>query len=160
VLPNLARAGDWQPINPADLTMTELPEAPGADAVLLYHERITDDNEQFDAEYFRIKIFSDAGKRYADVQIPYFRSSQQVKGIKARTIHPDGKVIDFSGQVYDKLVEKTHGYKVWAKTFTLPDVQTGSIIEYKFDSHHAGVVFDTTWRLQADLFTRHLLFKM
>src|SRR5258705_5659464 len=55
-----------------------------------------------------------------------------VEGVQGRTIHPDGKIIPFTGKPYEKLIEKTQGVKVMAKVFTMPDVEVGSIIEYRY----------------------------
>src|SRR5205823_15112738 len=53
------------------------------------------------------------------------------------------------------LVEKTQGVKVMAKVFTLPDVQVGSIIEYRYklryDDHSLK---SPDWYIQTDLWTR------
>ncbi len=59
-------------------------------------------------------------------------SASRVEDIQGRTIHPDGTIIPFTGKPYDKLVEKTQGIKFMAKVFTMPDVEVGSIIEYRY----------------------------
>ena len=85
-----------------------------------------------------------------------------VDQIEGRTIHPDGTIIPFTGKPYQKLVEKTQGTKYMAKVFTLPDVEMGSIIEYRYnrqldDNHFMA----PRWYVQSDLYTRkaHFLWK-
>jgi hypothetical protein len=57
----------------------------------------------------------------------------------------------------DQTVVKAHGLKVLEETFTMPDVQTGSVIEYKYrlkwDPHY---LFRSTWVITTSLFTRQI----
>ena len=76
---------------------------------------------------------------YANVELKYasFRSGAgyTVTNIEGRTIHPDGKIIPFTGKPYEKLIERTQGYqgyKAMSKVFTMPDVEVGSILEYRY----------------------------
>ena len=69
-----AQSEDWLPINPQDLHMTEVAQAPQAPAVLLYfadHINFASDR-QTEFIYRRIKVFSTAGTSYADVEIPFY----------------------------------------------------------------------------------------
>jgi Domain of Unknown Function with PDB structure (DUF3857) len=115
---------DWQPISQTELTMTSVPEAPGAPAVILYRQVDCDDNSHTGNEqnYLRIKILTEEGRKYADVEIPYFRENGNIVAIRARTIRPDGSTVNFDGKAYDKTIVKAKGVKYLAKTFTLPDV--------------------------------------
>lgn len=133
VLPTSARAGeDWLPITPEELKMTAEPKAPGAPAIYLYRQVDRNDAEYRENNYARIKIFTEEGRKYADVEIPFVKGYGSIKGIQARTIHPDGSIINFNGKIYEKMIVKAKGLKFLAKTFTMPDVQVGSIIEYRY----------------------------
>jgi hypothetical protein len=66
------------------------------------------------------------------VEIPYFESEGNIVNIRARTIRPDGSIANFDGKVFDKSIAKHKEHKYLAKTFTLSDVQVGSIIEYSY----------------------------
>lgn len=69
-----AHAGDeWQPITPEDLKMTALPEAPGAPAVYLYRQVDRNDTNRASTEYnyVRVKILTEEGRKYANVEIPF-----------------------------------------------------------------------------------------
>ncbi len=62
--------------------------------------------------------------------------------------HPDGSIINFSGTVYEKPIIQARGVKLLAKTFTLPGVQVGSIVEYRYKHDFAsGYVFNSHWIL-------------
>jgi transglutaminase-like putative cysteine protease len=158
-----ASADEWQPISPDELKMTSVPEAPGAPAVILYREVDRDDNARTGNEqnYLRIKILTEEGRKYADVEIPYFREQGNIFGIRARTVRPDGRVVQFEGKAYDKTIVKARGVKYLAKTFTLPDVQVGSIIEYRYAYDMVeNYVYDSHWILSNELFTRRAKFSL
>lgn len=158
-----AVADEWQPISPEELQMTSVPEAPGAPAVILYRQVDRDDSTRDGRQYnyVRIKILTEEGRKYGDVEIPYFKGQGAVNGLKARTIRPDGTIANFEGKAFDKTIVKAKGVKYLAKTFTLPDVQVGSIIEYRYtDNLQEGLVFDSHWILSEELFTRRAKFSL
>ena len=95
-----ARAGiGFQPILPDEIKMTSEPLAPGAPAIILYRQVDRDDNGHTSHEdnYFRIKILTQDGRNYANVEIPFLKGSENVVNVKARTIRPDGSIADFGG---------------------------------------------------------------
>jgi hypothetical protein len=146
---------DWQPIDPADLALKDNPKAPGADAMILYRNSMIDARESSDLEYLRIKIFTQAGAKWADVEIPFIKGFDDIKDIRARTIRPDGTIVNFDAKPFEKTVVKVSGLKYLAKTFTLPDVQPGCLIEYQYkDQYDARLYFNNKWTVQGELFTR------
>ncbi len=158
-------AGDGiQPVSPEELKMTSEPLAPGAPAIILYRQVDRDDRglTAHENDYVRIKILTEEGRKYADIEIPYFKEDgSEIVNIKARTIQPDGSVVNFEGKAYDKSIVKAKGVKFMAKTFTLPNVQVGSILEYSYTvdlSEH--YVVDSHWILSDELFTKHAKFSL
>jgi len=153
-------AADFPPISSEELKMTSLPEQPGAPAVILMREEVDDDMHNFQSVHERIKILTEAGREYANVEIPYSRRSFTVRGVSGRTTHADGSVVPFDGKAFDKTVLKSGDIKVNVKSFTLPDVQVGSIIDYKYDlGYDDNVVLAPQWDVQQDLFQRRTYFK-
>lgn len=153
------KKGDWLPITPEELSLKEVPGAPGAHAVVLYRESLTDDVASFETNYYRIKILTEEGKKHGDIEILYLKDSESIKDIKARLIRPDGSGVDFDGKIFDKTVVKTRGFKFYAKAFTMPDVQVGGIIEYKYRVlRDTSRLYSPYWPLQSDLFTRRAKF--
>ena len=159
-----AKAGvGFQPVSPDELNLKSEPLAPGAAAIILYRQVDRDDNVHTPHEdnYIRVKILSEEGRKYGDVEIPFDKANEDVVGIRARTIGPDGSIKDFGGQVFEKELVKGRGRKYLAKTFTLADVQAGSIIEYAYTADfHEYRIFDSRWILNDDLFTRKAQFSL
>src|SRR3981081_1817901 len=158
-----AIADEWQPISPDELRMTSVAEAPGAPAVILYRQGDRDDNGRTGNEYnyLRVKILTEEGRKYGDVEIPYFKGQGAVNGLRARTIRPDGSIVNFEGKAFDKTIVKAKGVKFLAKTFTLPDVQVGSIIEYHYTYDlNEGYVYNSHWILSEELFTKRGKFSL
>ena len=156
-----AHADEWQPISPEDLQMKREPKAPTAAAIYLYRQVDRDDADNSEVVYSRIKILTDEGRKYANVEIPYLKGSNSIRSLRARVIRPDGSIIEFDGTVYDKALVKARGVKMMSKSFTLPSVEVGSIIEYRYRrSMPYGWAFNSRWLLSDDLFTRRAVFSL
>jgi hypothetical protein len=161
VVPSVRAGEDWLPITPEELKMTSEPKAPGVPAIYLYRQVDRDDAQFHENDYARIKILTEEGRKYANVEIPFVKGFGNIKGIRARTIHPDGSVVNFNGQVFDKMIVKAKGVRVLVKTFTMPDVQPGSIIEYRYERIlPEDYLYDSSWLLSEELFTKHAKFSL
>ncbi|HEY4009601.1 MAG TPA: DUF3857 domain-containing protein [Acidobacteriaceae bacterium] len=149
---------------PDELSMTALPGYPGVAAVILNKEEISKDDLHSASHYARIKILTEDGKKYANVELPFVSTNDDFEygangvsldSIEGRTIHPDGTIIPFTGKPYLKVIEKEKGVKVQAKVFTLPDVTVGSIIEYRYATRIADHLFDAPdWIIQGALYVK------
>jgi hypothetical protein len=148
-----------------ELAMTSLPGYPGVAAVVLNREFITKDDLHSASHYDRIKILTEDGKKYANVELPYVTTTDSydiggandktIDTIQGRTIHPDGTVIPFTGKPYLKVIEKAKDVKVQAKVFTLPDVTVGSIIEYRYSTRINDNLYEPPdWIIQGDLYIK------
>jgi uncharacterized protein DUF3857 len=140
------------------------PLAPGAPAIILYRQVDRDDRglTAHENDFVRIKILKEEGRKYADVEIPFFKENgNNIVNIHGRTVRPDGSVANFEGKAFDKSIVKAKGVKYMAKTFTLPDVQVGSVIEYSYTLDLAEhFVFDSHWILSDELFTKSAKFSL
>lgn len=148
-------ADDWRPIDPDELRMTAEPKDPTASAICLYRQEDINDVLGTVQEYLRIKILSDAGRNNANIEIDYDKASEAFRFIEARTIQPDGSIVNFDGSMYDTPVKVGHGSNSYAKTFTLQGVGIGSIIEYRYlreIRHHLR--YQVRWILNQAMFTR------
>ncbi len=70
LVPSL-RAQAWLPIAPDELSMTSIPEVPGATAVVLYKEETTDDALRAFSYYTRVKVLTEGGKDFANIELPF-----------------------------------------------------------------------------------------
>ena len=92
---------------------------------------------------------------------PIYKDEGNIAGIHARTIKPDGTIVDFDGKVFTKSVVKARGVKYLAKTFTLPAVQVGCILEYFYTVDlNEEYIFDSHWILSNELFTKAADFRL
>jgi hypothetical protein len=148
---------DWQPINPEELAMKADPAHPG-DAIMLYHEETADDMTGHRYVYKRVKVLNERGMRFANVEIGYDAGVSGISDIKGRTIAPDGTITPFTGKAFNSTIVKAHGVKYLAKTFTLPNAQIGSIIEWKYTEFWDNFVFAPRWILQESLFQKRAKF--
>lgn len=158
----IAQDEKWVPITPQEQQMNAVPGNPSAPAIQLYYSHYVDhataDNEA-EFIYRRIKILNEKGKEFADVKIELLPSCKLVH-LKAHTIHPDGKVIEMDDKAFDATLIKGAGFKMMGKSFTLPDVTVGSIIEYKYKLDlPPNEIYNPTWYVQGDLYTLKEVFK-
>ena len=171
-------SGAWPPIAAEELALQDNPASPGATALLLDRDSHVDDVNSFQTEHYRIKIFRPEGRKFADVEIPYFPQNESVRDIRARKVNPDGTASEFQGEVFDRLILKSKHLKYQARVFTIPDVQPGNIIEYSYTVNWRQHVPDVLknprghfilgtysyptvhWTIQHELFTRHARFSI
>jgi len=153
----------FKPINPDELKMTSEPKAPGAAAIIVFREVDRDDDRfrPHEDNYVRVKILKEEGLKYANVEIVFNKGYESIVNIGARTIKPDGTTVNFDGKVYEKTIVKNRGNAYLAKTFNLPEVEVGSVIEYYYTidlkEHY---VFDSHWILSENLFTKAAKFSL
>jgi Domain of Unknown Function with PDB structure (DUF3857)/Transglutaminase-like superfamily len=158
-VPSQAQNEDWIQITPQYTQIKEVPGDPGASAIQLYYADFIDDELHNEFFHAAIKVLNEKGKKYADVEID-IPPGGSVSGLKARTIEPDGRIVEFSGKPFQKIVFKGKGIKVLAKTFTMPEVAVGSIIEYKYRIDWPYILSDNAWSIQHDLYTIKEDFRM
>lgn len=141
-LPIAVFADDWKPVNPADLALKTPLVEPDADAeALLWEVRIDDSspNELSLWHYLRVKIFTERGKEsQSKIDIPYY-STTRIRDIAARVTKPDGSVVELKkDDVFERTMVKANGVKVKAKSFALPGVEPGSVVEYRWQEVYPG----------------------
>jgi Domain of Unknown Function with PDB structure (DUF3857)/Transglutaminase-like superfamily len=120
------------PLTEADRALKQCPGQPDAPAILLYRGQTSNQNDWTYSESRRIKVLTEAGKKYGSIEIP-FSDAWEVQSVRAAVVRPDGRSVPFGGEMFDKTVVEIGGFKHMVKTFALPDVEAGSIIEYGYD---------------------------
>ncbi len=153
-------AANWPDITPEEKALTSVPGQPGAPAVILNREEVDDDTTHDQRIYMRIKILTEAGRRYADVELPYNREHFNVSDISGRTVHADGSIVPFQSKPFDKVVVKGKNIRIHVKAFSLPDVQVGSILDFRYNLGYSdNSLFAPRWIVQNDLFQKRAYFK-
>ena len=120
------RASSFNRFQREELKMTSEAQAPGAPAIILYREVNRDDygrsshggaqlmggtSDRYEEDYYRIKILTEDGRKYANVEIPLPKEVGFITGINARTIRPDGSIVNYDGKVFEKTIYKSKGYQ-------------------------------------------------
>lgn len=148
----LAQGHAWLPVEAQDLKMKEFSAAPGAEAVQLYYADEIDDVDHTEFFYSRIKVLTDGGKRHANIEIPMLEKTS-INELYARTILPDGTIVEFTDKPFEKTVYRGKGIKFRVQAFTLPQVTAGSIIEYRYQLHYGDKgLHRHRWIVQHDIF--------
>jgi hypothetical protein len=131
---------DWRPIDPAELALKTSVVEKDADAEALFWEVRIDDHPDGDlifTHYLRIKVFTDRGREsQSKIDLPFGRlygSEIKIKDIAARTIKADGSIVELKkDDVFERTIVKASGVKVKAKSFAMPAVEAGCVIEYRW----------------------------
>lgn len=165
ILPVALKAQKFKDPTSDELSMASDPKAPGASAVYLYREEVTDNFNHFISEYARIKILTADGLGRADVPVPETAKGHRPT-IEARTIHADGKITPLTASSNDAVRTRPDG----TQYFSIPAATLGSILEYRWtlaigDAAVSGVTpgqqdFQNSalageiplWSVQTDLF--------
>lgn len=153
-----AHAQKWTQPTPEELSMTEQPGAPGANAVYLDREEVTDDDTRTTTYTYRIKILTEAGLDMAKIRLTGFQDkdgkARSVESFSGRTIHADGTVIPLTDPPARTSSSAQDG-KTTTSVYQLPQPQVGSILEYRFTLRTDGYIKPPYWPVQSALYTRH-----
>lgn len=129
-------------VSTEELVQQHHPKYKEAPAAVLFRQTFTkfdySDEQGFivKTEYFeRIKIYSKEGYDYANKSISLYKSGsadERVSGLKAVTYNlKDGEIVETklrNSGIFDEKASKNRDIK----KFTMPDIQDGTVIEYKY----------------------------
>lgn len=144
--PVSATGEDWKPIEPALLSLKNSTVEKDADAEGIFWEVKMDDNPGGDLifnHYLRVKVFTDRGREsQSKIDIFYgklYGSDVKISDIAGRTIKPDGSIVELKKEdIFDRTVVKASGLKFKARSFAMPAVEPGCIIEYRWKETRVG----------------------
>lgn len=158
---SIPATAQFQAPSDEELKMTSEPKAPGASAIYLYREEKVDDSLHYHSLYVRMKVLTEKGKDLATVSVPYIKGQFQISDVRARTIHADGKIVPLDVKPADLMEAKLTGFQVNKVVFTLPDVEVGSILEYRWQLRYDDDTLSSPdWEIQQPYYVRkaHYLF--
>lgn len=146
---------DW-----TELSLEKLPDSsnyPMAHAVVLLDEgKVSIEGQgeikltHFDRHKV-IRILDRGGLAYCNVVIPYTPGSSIVEEIKARTIHPDGRITVLDAkQIFDVFLYPNFIFYAdqKAKKFTFPDVEPGDVLEFRYSMVFENLTLYHSWSFQ------------
>src|SRR5689334_18039252 len=147
---------DWKPVDPGELTLKTPVVEKDADAEGLFWEVKIDDNPDGDLifnHYLRVKVFTERGREsQSKIDLPFgklYGGEVKINDIAARTIKPDGSIVELNKKdIFERTIVKASGLKMKAKSFAMPAVEPGCIIEYRWrevrvrqDAHYLRLQF-------------------
>jgi hypothetical protein len=146
-------------IEPGPVTMSEEERSITADpaqgiehGVILIEE--TDRNENFTLAnevtyHMRAKILSNEGRSLADITIPFNSEDSKLKEWWARTILPDGEVLELAKDELEEQIIAEHSSGDYAVLKgTLPGVVPGCVIDYGYRVRVEGFIPPAPIKLQ------------
>ena len=133
---------DWLPVTAEELSMKTSTVEPGADAEILNWDVRIDDSgaeRMVRQNYVKVKILTEKGQeKYSKVDIPY-RKGTKIRNIKARVVKPDGTITELEkNDVFDQEIVRADKIKVRAKSFAIPGIEPGVVVEYRYDEEVTG----------------------
>ena len=150
-----AAAQEWRPVTPQELSMKTAQVEPDADAEAIFWEVRVDDNASSEdlimKHYVRVKIFNERGReKYSKIDIPFTKGTK-IKDLMARIIKPDGTTVELNkNDVFEREIVKADKVKVKAKSFAVPNIEPGVIVEYRYQETHRS-----TWANNMRLLFQH-----
>src|ERR1035438_3502944 len=92
-----------------------------------------DDVSRLLRHYVRLKVFDEKGKEKAATIDIEFSSKAAILDVAARTIKADGTIVEMKRDaVYQRDLIRAGGKKIKAKSFAVPGVEPGAIVEYRY----------------------------
>lgn len=138
---------------------------PSAPAMILYdiqETRITE-NKIVSERRVRIKVFNQAGTRYASIVIPYVskKKASKITDIEGYTYNMDaaGNIITTRLSQKDLFKNKVDE-KFSSIRFAFPDVKPGTVIEYRYAKTEKDIFHVEPWLFQRDIPTQLSFLKL
>ena len=126
----------WRPVTPEELQMNAPKVESNADAEAIFWEVWLDDKKEtsiYYDHYVRVKIFTVRGQeKFSKFDIPFVKG-KKIENIAARVIKPDGSIVNLDPRdILEREIVKAGKIKVLAKSFAIPGIEPGVIVEYRY----------------------------
>lgn len=153
---SLGQVKDWDDVSKADLEMDIYPSDSSAAAVVLFDKAEVDLNR--DLEYVmdrhvRIKILREEGYKWAETEIAFNEElDQEISRLRGHTftLSDDGKInkhkLDKNSIFEENISEDYSNIK-----FTLPSLEPGAIVEYRYRKHIGSPHLLPDWNFQRSI---------
>jgi len=132
----------WRRVSQAELDMKTPKVEPDADAEALFWEVRIDDKKSGRMSYnhyVRVKIFNDRGReKFSKFDIP-FTKGKKVEDVAARVIKPNSEIVELQpSDIFEREIVKVGKNTVRAKSFAVPGIEVGAILEYQYKETFKG----------------------
>src|SRR5688572_26438385 len=126
----------WRTVTPEEIQMKTPKVEADADAEAIFWEVWIDDKKDtslFYDHYIRVKIFTERGQeKFSKFDIPFVKGLK-IENIAARVIKPHGSIVNLDPKdILEREIVKAGRVKVRAKSFAIPGIEPGVIVEYRY----------------------------
>src|SRR5215204_4959064 len=126
----------WRRVSQEELDMKTPKVETDADAEAIFWEVRLDDEKRkkmFYNHYVRVKIFTERGReKFSKFDIP-FTKGRTIEDVAARVIRPDSEIIELAPtDIFEREILKAGKNYVRAKSFAVPGIEPGVIVEYQY----------------------------
>jgi len=145
-------------ITAAEKALTECSFDKEADAVVIFDEASADHNDQYNLivnRRTRLKILKPRGNRYGDITLHYIHKDdiEYISNIEAYTCNytHSGTIADIKNVPSSSIYRQKINERMSVVKIAMPDVQPGSIIEYKYTTTAKNYNYLDDWYFQGEL---------
>jgi hypothetical protein len=157
VLPAINFSTEFGKVGKEEIEMQTYEKDKSAEAVVIFDigkSAFERNDTGFELRYersTRIKVFNDAGIKWANVEIPFYRKGdifEQISDIEAVTYNVENGVLNKTifdvKNCHDEKLDESH----YLKKFAIPNVKAGSIIEYHYKLNSEYIFNLEDWEFQ------------
>jgi hypothetical protein len=139
VLPRAALAEKWDAVPPEDLAAKPPRDTTAGAEALFWKVWVEDERQNSDIlsirrHYVRVKIHTaEAAQKWTSHEILFPARGARVQDVQARTIQPDGRITEMEKRsIARETVVRHRRESLRSVRFSPPNVQPGSIVEYRY----------------------------
>ncbi|HEV7699618.1 MAG TPA: DUF3857 domain-containing protein [Pyrinomonadaceae bacterium] len=160
----LGQRQEWTPVSQAELSMSKpLVEADADAEAILWDVYVSDEDTGSEYQtvlhhYLKVKIFNDRGREaFSKIDIQFGKIDGigydvKIKDIAERTTKADGTTVELKdSDVFERDVVKGSGLKLKAKSFAVPGIEPGAIIEYRWKEVRGAVSLSQRLQFSRDI---------
>ncbi len=140
------------------LKMTSFEQEPDADILVIFDRGEASITQDFNLEvsrHVRIKVLTQEGKEFANVKIGYWHEDR-IYNLDAASYSPSGEVYEMnSDNIFDEGSDR-----IKVKSFAIPGVEIGSVIEYKYNLFSDYITNIEPWTFQGNNYTLESQFSL
>lgn len=148
-----AKDDDWRQPSPTEIALKAPIVEKDADAEYLFWETKIDNSDGLElSHYVRVKIFTDRGReKFATIDMTPSPVSK-LKDVAARVIRADGSIEELKKKdIYERTIVSVGDIKIKARSFAVPGIAPGVIIEYRYREVFPDVLADIDLSFQREI---------